>query len=98
MNERRTLSNSHHWFGKCAALVLLGVLSVASPGVARAEQFTITSGTASGDDSSASMFVSGANFWFSLHGETTGLVSNLGSMFCQDQLVRPSLRDAGGQQ
>jgi hypothetical protein len=52
------------------------------PGVAHADQFAITGGTALGDDSGASLAVRGTDFWFSSFGSTTDELSNLGSVFC----------------
>jgi hypothetical protein len=61
---------------------VLTLLFLASGSVAGADQFRITTGTASGDDSSASLTIAGSGFTFSLFGETTGEISSLGSVFC----------------
>lgn len=78
MTQCGTFGTPRRFLGSAVLSILL--LVGASP--AQGEQFTIGSGTASGDDSGGNLNVAGADFSFSLFGESTGEVSNLGGVFC----------------
>lgn len=82
MKKREDLGTSRHIIGRLRFLALSATLVLGTAGAAWADQFTITTGTASGDDSGGSMSIAGTSFQFSLSGESTGEVSSLGSVFC----------------
>lgn len=82
MKKFQELSTAGYIPGRLVVMALAAALVVGTAGSAGADQFTIATGTASADDSGGSMSVAGANFQFTLSGESTGEVSSLGSIFC----------------
>jgi len=79
-----------------ARVVMGAVMLVLLSGVAytaAADQFTIRSGVAAGDDSGAVFLVGGEGFSLLFGADSTGSVSNLGVVFCTEGPCNPATVD-----